>query len=49
MASRARSSCQERPTRLWPDRQGRELLAPHHGWFTEGCGTRDLKEAKALL
>jgi hypothetical protein len=30
-------------------RQARELLAPVYGWFTEGCDTRDLKEAKALL
>jgi predicted ATPase len=30
-------------------RQARELLAPVYGWFTEGFGTRDLKEAKALL
>ena len=21
----------------------------HYGWFTEGCDTQDLKEAKALL
>ena len=39
--------------RLWRDRgkvqQARELLAPVHGWFTEGFDTRDLKEAKALL
>jgi class 3 adenylate cyclase/predicted ATPase len=39
--------------RLWRDqgkvRQARELLAPVYGWFTEGFGTRDLKEAKALL
>ena len=39
--------------RLWRD-QGRrgeagDLLAPVHGWFTEGFDTRDLKEAKALL
>jgi len=27
----------------------RELLAPVYGWFTEGFGTLDLKEAKALL
>ena len=26
-----------------------ELLAPVYGWFTEGFGTKDLKEAKALL
>jgi len=39
--------------RLW-QRQGqhaeaRELLAPVYGWFTEGFGTTDLQEAKALL
>ena len=27
----------------------RDLLAPIHGWFTEGFDTADLKEAKALL
>jgi len=27
----------------------RELLAPIYGWFTEGFGTKDLKDAKALL
>jgi predicted ATPase len=26
-----------------------ELLAPIYGWFTEGFGTADLKDAKALL
>jgi predicted ATPase len=39
--------------RLWREQgkpqQGRELLAPVYGWFTEGFDTRDLKEAKALL
>ena len=39
--------------RLWraqgKPQQARELLAPVYGWFTEGFGTRDLKEAKALL
>ena len=39
--------------RLWRDQgkpqQGRELLGPLYGWFTEGFDTRDLKEAKALL
>ena len=39
--------------RLWRDHgklpQGRELLVPVCGWFTEGFDTRDLKEAKALL
>jgi predicted ATPase len=39
--------------RLWRE-QGRraeahDLLAPVYGWFTEGFGTADLKEAKALL
>ena len=39
--------------RLWRD-QGKvaaagELLAPVYGWFTEGFGTADLQEAKALL
>jgi predicted ATPase len=39
--------------RLW-QRQGkpaeaRDLLAPVHGWFTEGFDTQDLKDAKALL
>jgi tetratricopeptide (TPR) repeat protein len=27
----------------------RQLLAPVYGWFTEGFGTPDLKEARALL
>jgi predicted ATPase len=26
-----------------------DLLAPVYGWFTEGFGTPDLKDAKALL
>jgi predicted ATPase len=30
-------------------RQARDLLAPVHGWFTEGFATVDLKEAKVLL
>jgi class 3 adenylate cyclase/predicted ATPase len=39
--------------RLWRD-QGRpgeahDLLAPIHGWFTEGFDTADLKDAQALL
>jgi predicted ATPase len=29
--------------------EARELLAPIHGWFTEGFDTPHLKEAKALL
>ena len=39
--------------RLWRDRgkrrEARELLAPVYGWFTEGFGTPDLKQAKAML
>jgi class 3 adenylate cyclase/predicted ATPase len=30
-------------------REARALLAPIYGWFTEGFGTKDLKEAKQLL
>jgi predicted ATPase len=29
--------------------EGRDLLAPVYGWFTEGFDTVDLKAAKALL
>ena len=39
--------------RLWQSqgRRGaaRDLLAPVHGWFTEGFDTADLKDAKSLL
>jgi predicted ATPase len=39
--------------RLWAGRgewcQARDLLAPVHGWFTEGLDMPDLQEAKALL
>jgi DNA-binding winged helix-turn-helix (wHTH) protein/predicted ATPase len=39
--------------RLWRQQgrqvEARELLAPIYGWFTEGFGTADLQEAKALL
>jgi predicted ATPase len=39
--------------RLWREHGRREeahdLLAPVHGWFTEGFDTADLKDAKALL
>ncbi|MGY8683223.1 adenylate/guanylate cyclase domain-containing protein [Bradyrhizobium sp. UFLA05-153] len=38
---------------LWRDQgkrnEARELLAPIYCWFTEGFGSRDLKEAKSLL
>ena len=30
-------------------RNAHDLLAPIYGWFTEGFGTADLKDAKALL
>jgi class 3 adenylate cyclase/predicted ATPase len=39
--------------RLWRDQgkrnEARDLLAPVHGWFTEGFDTLDLKQAKDLL
>jgi predicted ATPase len=39
--------------RLWRDQgsrdKARKLLAPVYGWFTEGCETLDLKQAKLLL
>ena len=39
--------------RLWKSQgrrgEARELLAPVYGWFTEGFGTADLKNAKDLL
>jgi predicted ATPase len=39
--------------RLWAGQgrrtEARDLLAPVYGWFTEGFGTPDLKDAKALL
>jgi predicted ATPase/class 3 adenylate cyclase len=39
--------------RFWRDQgkrtEARDLLAPIHGWFTEGFDTPVLKEAKALL
>jgi class 3 adenylate cyclase/predicted ATPase len=39
--------------RLWRDQgkraEARDLLAPVHGWFTEGFDTPDLQQAKALL
>jgi tetratricopeptide (TPR) repeat protein len=37
--------------RLWQGKrsEARDLLAPVYGWFTEGFGTPDIKEAKALL
>jgi predicted ATPase len=36
-----------RDQRRWAE--GRALLEPVYGWFTEGFATPDLKEAKALL
>jgi tetratricopeptide (TPR) repeat protein len=42
-----------RLARLWQLQgktfEARDLLAPIHGWFTEGFDIADLKEAKALL
>jgi predicted ATPase len=39
--------------RLWARQarraDARDLLAPVHGWFTEGFDTPDLKRAKPLL
>ena len=39
--------------RRWRDQgrggDARELLAPVHGWFTEGFDTPDLRNAKALI
>src|SRR5260370_16852939 len=29
--------------------EARDLLAPVYGWFTEGFGTPDLRDAKALI
>jgi predicted ATPase len=40
-------------SRLWQQQgkrdEARQLLAEVYGWFTEGFGTTDLQEAKALL
>jgi predicted ATPase len=42
-----------RLSRLWHDQgrhtEARDLLAPVYGWFIEGFGTPDLKDAEALL
>jgi class 3 adenylate cyclase/predicted ATPase len=39
--------------RLWRDQgrrpQARDILAPVYGWFTEGFGTLDMKQARAML
>ena len=39
--------------RLWGEgsqrKEARDLLAPVYGWFTEGFGNADLREAKTLL
>ena len=38
--------------RLWQQQgkqaKARELLVPVYNWFTEGFGTQDLKDARAL-
>jgi len=40
-------------SRLWQQQgkreEARQMLAEIYGWFTEGFGTKDLKEAQALL
>jgi predicted ATPase len=40
-------------SRLWQQQgqgnEARALLAPIYSWFTEGCDTADLQEARALL
>ena len=40
-------------SRLWQQQgkkeEARHMLAEIYGWFTEGFGTADLQEAKALL
>jgi hypothetical protein len=40
-------------SRLWQQQgkrtEAHQLLAEIYGWFTEGCDTADLQEAKALL
>jgi hypothetical protein len=41
------SQCREIFSGCFAD--GRDLLTPVFGWFTEGFDTPDLKEAKALL
>ena len=39
--------------RLWQSQgkhpETRQMLAKIHGWFIEGCDTKDLQEARALL
>ena len=39
--------------RLWAEQgerhKAQDLLAPVYGWFTEGFGTQDLRDARALL
>jgi hypothetical protein len=39
--------------RLWQHQgkkdEARPMLADIYGWFSEGCDTKDLQEAKALL
>ncbi len=39
--------------RLWQSQgkkgEAKQILAEIYGWFTEGFGTADLQEAKALL
>jgi predicted ATPase len=46
---RAATSLARLLAKLGQRRQARDVLAPVYGWFTEGFGTADLKDAKALL
>jgi hypothetical protein len=32
-----------------PHQEAHDLLAPIYGWFTAGCDTADLQQARALL
>src|SRR5690242_10190463 len=36
-------------TAMLPRTNAHEVLAPFYNWFTEGCSTADLKQAKTLL
>jgi hypothetical protein len=49
----ARRSTRMEAQGLWQQQGQRaeayDLLAPLYGWFTEGCDTADVQEAKTLL
>jgi len=48
-ASAHASNVEHLPSRAGKRNEARDLLTPVYNWFTEGFGTLDLKEAKALL